>query len=145
MPPPIGDVDPQTAWHALTSGEKCILVDVRTRAEWRSVGVPDLPSDCPELVLIEWQTYPAMKINPDFVDAALAAVKEEDAKTAFFICRSGVRSLHAAMMVGAAAAETGVELSCVNVAGGFEGDPRLQGSGGDGNGWKDQGLPWRQS
>lgn len=146
MPEPsIEEVDPKTAWDALASKEDAILIDVRTHAEWSFVGVPQTPPARPEPVLIEWQSYPAMAINPGFVSAALASAEQASAKTLYFLCRSGVRSLHAAHAVSAAARDAGVALSCVNVANGFEGDPCPQGRRGGVSGWKAQGLPWRQS
>ena len=36
-----GDITPQEAWDILTSNPDATLVDVRTDAEWRFVGVPD--------------------------------------------------------------------------------------------------------
>ena len=37
-----GDVRPQQAWTMLGEDHDAVLVDVRTRAEWTFVGVPDL-------------------------------------------------------------------------------------------------------
>ena len=37
-----GDVAPKTAWKILTERPEAVLIDVRTRAEWNFVGVPDL-------------------------------------------------------------------------------------------------------
>jgi rhodanese-related sulfurtransferase len=58
----------------------------------------------------------------------------------FFICRSGVRSQHAAQAMLARG-----YTRCFNVAEGFEGpldDSRHRGVKG---GWKSRGLPWVQS
>lgn len=141
----VEEVDPKTAWSAVAEGGEAVLIDVRTKPEWSFVGVPELPNTRPSLALIEWQEYPAMKINASFVGEALKAIRETGAKEAYFICRSGVRSMHAARAVAAAAEAERVKVKCVNVAGGFEGDPSPEGQRGRVNGWKAQGLPWRQS
>ena len=57
-----------------------------------------------------------------------------------FLCRSGVRSAHAAM--AATAAGFG---QAFNVAEGFEGEVDGAGHRGTVDGWKVAGLPWRQS
>ena len=36
-----GDITPEAAWELLQSNPEAVLVDVRTRAEWQYVGVPD--------------------------------------------------------------------------------------------------------
>ena len=38
----VDDVDVETAWKVLQSSPRSQLVDVRTRAEWSYVGIPDL-------------------------------------------------------------------------------------------------------
>jgi rhodanese-related sulfurtransferase len=39
-----GDITPEQAWKLLSENTDAVLVDVRTDAEWRFVGVPDLAS-----------------------------------------------------------------------------------------------------
>ena len=121
------------------------MIDVRTRAEWSFVGLALTPGGAPDVALIEWQSFPAMQVNPEFAEAALAAAEAAGASRAFFLCRSGVRSLHAAVATDAAARAAGQALECVNISGGFEGDPDEEGHRGRVNGWKAQGLPWRQN
>ena len=141
----IEEADPRAVWSALDAGENAIVIDVRTRAEWTYVGLPLLPADAADLALIEWQTFPEMTVEPGFVERAMAAIEDAGAGKAFFLCRSGVRSLHAAVAVSAAAEAADHSIQCVNITGGFEGDPDPQGRRGVVNGWKAQGLPWRQS
>lgn len=143
--PAVREVGPQAAWDALSAGEPAVLIDVRTRAEWSFVGVPLGPAGLRPPVLVEWQRFPSMEVNPSFADEALAAIDAAGAATAFFICRSGVRSMRAAELVAAKAAAMGRALNCVNVATGFEGDLDASGHRGRANGWKAAGLPWRQS
>lgn len=144
-PTGIGEVDPDAAWKALQENPKAILIDVRTRAEWAFVGLPDLTRLGREPALIEWQSFPTMAVNPDFAESALAAIRDSGAGEAYFLCRSGGRSLRAALAVAEAAGAAGVNVACVNIAEGFEGDLNPDGRRGALGGWKARDLPWRQS
>ena len=108
--------------------------NVRTRAEWTYVGMPDLGSLSKRAILVEWQPRFPERLAGEL--SALGVTLDDDL---FFICRSGGRSLAAAK----AMASTGYR-ACHNVAGGFEGplnDERHRGTVG---GWKAAGLPWLQ-
>jgi len=138
----VDDVDVEAAWKTLASAPRSQLVDVRTRAEWTYVGIPDLASVGKRPVLVEWQTFPDQAVDPRFAERlagelkALGVGPDDDL---YFICRSGSRSLAAAKAMAAAGYR-----ACHNVAGGFEGpldDERHRGSAG---GWKAAGLPWLQ-
>jgi len=139
----VDDVDVETTWQALVSHPKSQLIDVRTRAEWTYVGLPDLGSIGKRPVLVEWQTFPDQAVDFRFAErlaGELKALGVEKGDDLYFICRSGGRSLAAAE----AMAELGYR-ACHNVAGGFEGpldDDRHRGSV---LGWKAVGLPWLQS
>ena len=50
-----GDVAPTTAWKILSERKDAVLIDVRTRAEWNYVGLPDLEKLAKKPALIEWQ------------------------------------------------------------------------------------------
>jgi len=65
----VDDVDVETAWTALQSSPRSQLVDVRTRAEWTYVGIPDLGPVGKRTVLVEWQTFPDQAVDPRFADA----------------------------------------------------------------------------
>jgi rhodanese-related sulfurtransferase len=139
----VDDVDVETAWKTLASTPRAQLVDVRTRAEWTYVGIPDLASVGKRPVLVEWQTFPDQAVDPRFAERlagelkALSVGPDDDL---YFICRSGSRSLAAAKAMAAAGYR-----ACHNVGGGFEGpldDERHRGSV---DGWKAAGLPWQQS
>ena len=110
-----GDVAPQTAWKILGENEGAVLVDVRTRAEWSYVGLPDLSSTGKKPALLEWQVFPSMQPNPEFVAALSGAAADKDTPL-LFLCRSGVRSAAAAKAMTAAGYST-----CLNVVDGFEG------------------------
>lgn len=109
------------------------LVDVRSHAEW------DLVGTIPGSLQIEWQSYPGWRANPFFLTALAQQADRE--WLLMFICRSGVRSHHAA----AAAAQAGFP-ECYNVLYGLEGDrDKASGQRGRVNGWKQAGLPWTQT
>ena len=138
-----GDVTPREAWEGLSQDKRAILVDVRTRAEWSFVGVPQLAELGKTPITLEWQVFPAMAINPDFVDVLDGALtKAEIARDVplYFLCRSGVRSRHAAVAMTAMGWSR-----CHNIASGFEGPPDPAGHRGTVDGWKAQGLPWTHS
>ncbi len=136
-----GDVSVDEAWRVLSGNPDAVLVDVRTRAEWSFVGVPDLGSIGKEPLLSEWQVFPAMSLNPSFV-ADVAGALGEGRKSApvLFLCRSGARSKAAAV----ALTQAGFG-ACYNVVGGFEGDLDEMRHRGRRTGWKAGGLPWVQS
>lgn len=134
-----GDVTPAVAWKILGELKDAVLIDVRTRAEWNYVGVPDLAGLDKKPGLVEWQVFPSMQVNPDFVGALSEALADK-AVPLLFLCRSGVRSVAAAKAMAAAGYST-----CLNVADGFEGPLDAQGKRGATRGWKAAGLPWRQT
>ena len=43
-------------------------IDVRTRAEWAYVGIPDLGPIGKRAVLVEWQTFPDQAVDPRFAE-----------------------------------------------------------------------------
>jgi rhodanese-related sulfurtransferase len=138
-----GDVESGDAWAMMKADARAQLVDVRTKAEWNFVGLPDVGELGRQVLCLEWQRYPDMSIAPDFV----ARLSEQLAKAGagqntqiFFLCRSGARSAAAARAMTAAG-----YAHAYNVAGGFEGDMDQHRHRGHRNGWKASGLPWRQS
>ncbi|MET8874268.1 rhodanese-like domain-containing protein [Nocardia sp. NPDC004604] len=134
-----GDITPQQAWELLRDNPEAVLVDVRTEAEWRFVGVPDTSSIDRPTVLIEWVDTSGAR-NGEFVAQLTSALEGRDpAAPVVFLCRSGQRS------IGAAVAATGVGIEpSYNVLEGFEGPIDEFGHRG-GSGWRAFGLPWRQS
>ena len=132
-----GDVDPLGTWQALSDDPGAVLVDVRTDAEWRFVGLPDLSPLGKQTALVTWQIYPDMGLNPGFVEQVRAAGVTE-VQSVYLICRSGQRSRDAAIALTAAGFAR-----CHNVAEGFEGPLDAEGHRAVA-GWKCRGLPWRQ-
>jgi rhodanese-related sulfurtransferase len=133
-----GDITPEQAWKLLSENPEAVLVDVRTDAEWRFVGVPDLASLGRDVVYIEWNAADG-KRNDHFVSDLVEHVPPGDDRPVVFLCRSGNRSIGAAE----AATEAGITPS-YNVIDGFEG--QLDGDNHrGGGGWRAIGLPWKQT
>ena len=132
-----GDITPAQAWQMLVDEPNAVLVDVRTAAEWQFVGVPDTSELGRPTRFVEWVGYPSGARNEDFEDQ----MREHgiEAGPVIFLCRSGQRS------IGAAIAATDAGLGpAYNVLDGFEGGLDQHGHRG-GAGWRAVGLPWRQS
>lgn len=130
--PYAGALLPAEAYALLRQVSGSQLVDVRTQAEWDYVG------HVPESVLVEWNTYPGGQRNPQFIEQLGSKVPVTEAPV-MFLCRSGVRSHHAALV----ATQSGYPNS-YNVLEGFEGDKDAQGHRSTTGGWRVAGLPWVQ-
>ncbi|HET9652005.1 MAG TPA: rhodanese-like domain-containing protein [Usitatibacter sp.] len=126
-----GAVTPREAW-ALRQAGAADIVDVRTQAEYEYVG------RVPDTVLVEWRKLGERNPSPTFIDELAARFPRE--RPLLFLCRSAVRSHHAAKL----ATERGFMRS-YNVLEGFEGDLDKQGHRGTLGGWRRAGLPWQQS
>ena len=141
----IAEYSPTETWQKLENDPASIMVDVRTKAEWSFVGLPDLSALGKDVHLIEWKSFPTMENNDGFADQLLSAIADSEPSEILFLCRSGVRSLAAAAMMQEIFAARGVATKCVNIAEGFEGDLDSDAQRGKMNGWKARGLAWRQS
>ncbi|MDH4234669.1 MAG: rhodanese-like domain-containing protein [Gallionella sp.] len=126
-----GALYPKEAYEILQSAPGAKLVDVRTRAELDWVG------SVPDAISIEWATYPGMKPNPHFIAQLEQQVDKES--LVIFLCRSGVRSHHAAV----AATQAGYS-DCYNLLEGFEGDRSADNQRNTLGGWRVAELPWEQ-
>ena len=135
-----GDITPEEAWKLLNDNPEAVLVDCRTDAEWRFVGVADLSSLQRVVVFVEWNTSDG-KHNDNFVDDLVEkiGVAGSDQRPVVCLCRSGNRSIGAAE----AATEAGIAPS-YNILDGFEGNLDEHGHRGS-TGWKALGLPGKQS
>ena len=128
--PYAGDITPEEAWELLNT-HGAVLVDVRSPEELKFVGrVPDsLP--------IPWASGLRLERNATFLPELQEAV--DPAQVVLFLCRSGKRSVFAAI----AATDAGFG-HAFNILEGFEGDPDDQQQRGHLNGWRFHGLPWIQ-
>lgn len=138
----VDDISVSEVWEALKSDPAAVLIDVRTRAEWTFVGLPDLSSIGKRVVTVEWQTFPENSVDPAFTNrlkAALSGSGADETTAMYFICRSGGRS----RMAAEAMAALGYR-GCHNVADGFEGPLDEYRHRGRIGGWKAKGLAWAQ-
>jgi rhodanese-related sulfurtransferase len=126
-----GDLTPAEAWAKLEEG--AILVDVRTEGEWAHIGIPDTKATENDPLFIQW-TFAGGIPNPNFLAELKSQAPEEGGTELVFLCRSGQRSIAAAI----AATEAGY--TSYNVLEGFEGEPDRYGER-TVNGWKNRGLP----
>jgi len=127
--PYAGALLPVEAYQLMQKGAK--LVDVRTEPELKYVG------SVPGSDTIEWNTYPDSQRNPAFLEQLAQTVRKDE--PVMFLCRSGVRSHHAAI----AAAQAGWA-EAYNVLEGFEGDKDADHHRNTLGGWRKAGLPWVQ-
>ena len=122
----------------LSEIDNSYLIDVRTKPEWLFVGKPYLRVLNKQVHFVSWQKYPNMKINTKFYKQILNYKINKD-DFIFLICRSGKRSLSAALNL----TKFGF-LNIYNVEDGFEGDTNSKNQRSSINGWKFNNLPWRQ-
>lgn len=128
-----GAVTPQEAFALLQANTGVKLVDVRTKAERDWVGQVSIAAE--QHLAVQWNLYPEGTQNPQFLDQ-LAAVADQQT-ILLFLCRSGVRSRHAAKL----ATEHGY-IACYDILEGFEGNKDAQGHRKNLEGWCKAGLPW---
>ena len=133
-PPDI--LSPKEAWDCLAKNTAAVLVDVRCRAEWMFVGVPDLSSLGKQVLFIEWQDIAGMA-NPNFIPE-LQSQSQHGESLFLMLCRSGKRS-HSASLAALAAG-----FKAANIGTGFEGDLDDKQRRKTINGWCVDGLPWQQ-
>jgi rhodanese-related sulfurtransferase len=127
-------VTPDEAWVILQADPNVILVDVRTNAERDWVGKVDIPAI--QHHAVQWSLYPGGTPNPDFMEQ-LGTVTQQKNHIILFLCRSGVRSRHAAKL-----ATENNYIECYDILEGFEGDKDALGHRKTVGGWCKMGLPW---
>jgi rhodanese-related sulfurtransferase len=131
--PYAGAVTVQEAMALLSLDPRAKLIDVRTNAERDWVG--RVLVDQAQHGAVQWSTYPGGVPNPDFVAQLQQVAEPHD--LLLFLCRSGVRSRHAAKL----ATEHGFA-RCYDILEGFEGDKDGAGHRKSVGGWCHAGLPW---
>jgi rhodanese-related sulfurtransferase len=138
-----GDMLSADAYSFLGGEATATLIDVRTQAEWAYVGVPDLSPLGKTALFLEWQSFPSMQVHDRFaagLSAMLEAAGIKRGTPLLFICRSGVRSRHAAIAMTSAG-----WAPCFNVSDGFEGPLDSFRHRSVVSGWRAAGLPWAQT
>jgi len=136
------DVDVVATMRALEEKDNAQLIDVRTTAEWAFVGYPSLEQVGKSVIFIEWQSFPDKTANTGFAPQLVAQLEARNVGMdgeLYFLCRTGVRSLHAAREMKSLG-----YMSSFNVAMGFEGSLDGDHRRGSVDGWKAAGLPWQQ-
>ncbi|MDQ0031625.1 rhodanese-like domain-containing protein [Arthrobacter bambusae] len=129
-----GDLSPHDAWAKLEQG--AILVDVRTEAEWAHIGIPATASadnNLKDPLFIQWNLAGGVP-NTRFIEELAKQAPAADGTELVFLCRSGQRSIAAAI------AATQAGYTAYSVLEGFEGEPDRYGER-TVNGWKNRGLP----
>ena len=131
--PYAGAVRPDEAYTLLQMEPRARLIDVRTNAERDWVGKVALPEA--KQGAVEWTLYPGGAPNPAFLQQLEELADKDD--LLLFLCRSGVRSRHAAKL----ATENGYR-NAYDILEGFEGDKDAEGHRKTVGGWCKAGLPW---
>jgi rhodanese-related sulfurtransferase len=131
--PYAGAVTPQEAFSLLKNNSDVMLIDVRTRAERDWVGKPAI--EVAQHAAVEWNQYPSGTPNPAFLTQLNQVASTS--QVLLFLCRSGVRSRHAATLATA----NGYS-NCFDILEGFEGDKDHAGHRKTLGGWCFAGLPW---
>nr|WP_198982172.1 rhodanese-like domain-containing protein [Herbaspirillum sp. ASV7] len=128
-----GAVTPQEALALIEGNAAVKLVDVRTRAERDWVGIVQIPAG--QHLAVQWNLYPEGKPNALFLEQLKEVANPDD--ILLFLCRSGVRSKHAAKL----ATDHGFS-QCFDILEGFEGNKDAAGHRKTVEGWCKAGLPW---
>lgn len=129
----IAKLNPKDSWQRMQQNALSLLIDVRDPVEYAFVGHPS------GSVNIPWKTAPGWQPNPHFLEQVKQLAPEFD-RPIFLLCRSGQRSLDAAL----ALANAGYQ-NLTNVEEGFEGALDAGKHRGTLGGWRFHGLPWQQS
>lgn len=136
----VKNIDPKDAFKELNN-KNSVLIDVRTKEELSNVGYADLSLLNKDFIAIPWRLLPDMSINEyfeaDLVDKLEEIYKEDKNINLFFLCRSGARSMEAALFM------SDIGYNCFNITGGFEGNPDNNGVRGNIDGWKFVQNPWK--
>ena len=128
-----GAVTPVEAHALLQAIPQALVIDVRTTAERDWIGRVDVADA--QQVAIEWNLYPGGTPNPSFLEQLQEIARHE--QVLLFLCRSGVRSRHAATLASANG-----YANCFDILEGFEGDRDAAGHRKTVGGWCAAGLPW---
>jgi rhodanese-related sulfurtransferase len=125
---------PKEAHEYLQQTRDAVFVDCRSEMEFLFVGHPA------GAIMIPWNDGPEWEINPHFVGQVKKAAGHADHRPIVLICRSGNRSVDAAMELEKAGFS-----KVFNVLYGFEGELDNVHQRSKRNGWRHDGLPWAQS
>ena len=111
----------------LKNNPKCVLLDVRTKEEWDTIGKPDGEKIGLKTYFLSIQFGNERIFNENFIQEFKNLTINQD-KNILITCRSGARSQFAAELL------TKENYICVNISDGFEGNQ-------ENVGWKKCNLP----
>ena len=111
----------------LKNNPKCVLLDVRTKEEWDTIGKPDGEKIGLKTYFLSIQFGNERISNENFMQE-FKNLKINQDKNILITCRSGARSQFAAELL------TKENYTCVNISDGFEGNQ-------ENGGWKKCDLP----
>ena len=111
----------------LKNNHKCVLLDVRTKGEWDTIGKPDGEKIGLKTYFLSVQFGEERIFNENFVQE-FKNLKIGQDQEILIICRSGSRSQAAAELL------TRENYTCANISDGFEGNQ-------ENVGWKKCDLP----
>ena len=87
-----GDILAVDAYALLKGDSTSVLIDVRTQAEWTYVGTPDIQALGKTPLLLEWQSYPSMAVDANFVPRLEALLESEGVGAALRSCSCAVQA-----------------------------------------------------
>ena len=111
----------------LMAESNSVLLDVRTKEEWETIGKPDGEKIGLKTFFLSLQFGNERIFNENFVQEFKNLAINQD-KNILVICRSGARSQFAAELLNKE------NYTCINISDGFEGNQ-------ENVGWKGCGLP----
>ena len=111
----------------LKKNPKCVLLDVRTKEEWDTIGKPNGEKIGLKTYFLSIQFGDERIFNENFIQE-FKNLKINQDKNILITCRSGARSQFAAELL------TKENYTCVNISDGFEGNQ-------ENVGWKKCDLP----
>lgn len=127
----VKEADAKEAFSELLNNNNAYLIDVRTEAEWQNIGAPNFDTPIKgKLIFLSLRLAPNMEFNSNFTTQLVKLIEDEEAEL-YFLCATGVRSHHAALI----AIDEGFK-NCYNIIDGFNGTDQN-------NGWKNKNLPWK--
>ena len=110
----------------LNDNKNIELLDVRTKEEWDSIGVPDGKKLGLKTHFITIVRSPNPNANKEFIEEVKKIIDPN--KDLLVMCKAGGRSMMASQLLSQE------KINCINVSDGFEGN-------GEDPGWKNEGLP----
>ena len=139
----VKNINSKEAYDLLREDKNAVLIDVRTKKEHLTVGIPNLKEIGKETFIIEWKNSILPWSRKSFLDEFNENLGFDQEGKYIFICRSGIRSNFAALTVEESFFSGNYNSKCFNIEDGFEGHAQPSGYPQKLTGWKNLGLPWK--